>query len=64
MTQLLRGQVETGTGSFSYWMAKLHAHYVRVSGLQLPAEEKIPPKDQSASKMVGQTFLPATHRAR
>lgn len=35
MSQLLRGQVETGAGSFSFWMAKLHAHYVRVSGLQL-----------------------------
>ncbi len=35
VSRILRGQIESGSRSFSFWMAKLHAHYVRVSGLQL-----------------------------
>lgn len=32
---VLRGRVVTGFGNFSYWIAKLHDHYRRKTGLDL-----------------------------
>jgi riboflavin kinase len=33
--QILRGTVVTGMGSFSFWIEKLHDHYLRKTGLRL-----------------------------
>ena len=33
--RILRGRVVTGVGNFSFWIAKLHDHYRRKTGLDL-----------------------------
>ena len=32
---ILRGKVVSGTGNFSFWIDKLHDHYLRKTGMQL-----------------------------
>jgi riboflavin kinase len=32
---ILRGKIVTGMGNFSYWIAKLHDHYLRKTGMHL-----------------------------
>jgi riboflavin kinase, archaea type len=35
LVEILRGKVVSGIGSFSFWIEKLHEHYLHITGMNL-----------------------------